>query len=416
MSEQQQGTASDDSRRTMGEKKQVMEFKEVLSRVFPLAADPLVLQELIDTTLNFQEGYYFKVTTPFVYMQLISYGEMFDDSWSRLHTSQRELLFMVPIDWFKRVDNPEEKDKDHLELINGSYFERDEEGRGSVTPFIYVDNDLSVLVGRERFGWPKNLMSVIQTDAGWVDKMSPQNKLVGINVRSLKNYYVGEQAQENTLLEIWRSPGTMVTLSKSMIAAQFEERLGDLKHLVDTQFWLGRYLLDVWQKFKGTGDVPILRLEEYLASITENMQRYMGNCIGVKEFRDVDNPELMSYLAIACSHARVTEVMGVGLLGSLENVLTTISGGYSIRVNTLESYPLVEKLGLRVERIVTDDQGDPIQAVLAPVMPFWLKANVEYYAGNDVFYESAHGVPLDPELPMTDLPRMSHAFVPPEGN
>lgn len=225
-----------------------------------------------------------------------------------------------------------------------------------------------------------------------------------------------EQAQEHTLLEIWQSPGTKVALSESMITAQIQERLGDWKHLVDTQFWLGRYLFDLWGELKHAGGASILRLEEYLAYITENMQRYMGNCIGLKEFRDVDDPALASYVAIACSHARVTEVTGVGLLGSLENVLTTISGGYSIRINTLESYPLVEKLGLRVERMITDEQGNPVQAVLAPIMPFWLKANVEYYPGDDVFYESAHGVPLDPELPVTGLPRMSHAFVPPEGN
>lgn len=396
-----------------------MEFKEVLSRVFPVAADPAKLQALLDSTLNFQDQTYFRVTTPFVYLQLISYGEMFNDQKSRLHTSQRELLFMVPVEWFRETSAPDADPPEDVIEVNGQWYEAVDGGKGSVTPFIFVDNDLSVLVGRERFGWPKNLMSVVQSDAGWVDQISPSNKLVDINVRSLKDYYVGEAAKEHTLLEIWRSPGTVLAASEPMVLAQIKERIGDVVHLMDTQFWMGKYLLNVWRRVnKDSPSLPasLFRMEEYLSDITKNMQRYMGNCVGLKEFRDVDDPDVAAYVAIACSHARMTQVLGMGMLGTLENVLTSISGGYSIRINHLESYPIVEKLGLRVEATVPDKDGGPSYCVLAPVFPFWLKTNVEYYAGNDVLYEAAHDQLLNPDLPLSDLPPMSQAFVPPEGN
>ncbi|MBO6704379.1 MAG: hypothetical protein JJ921_18690 [Pseudomonadales bacterium] len=392
-------------------------FEEVLSRVFPLPADAKQLQKIVDEHLNHQDKLYFQVTSPFVYMQLLSYAKMKDKPASEFHTSQRELLFMVPVECYERIEDEIHDDEDDgfpVYQFNGHSFRLSQSRKASVTPFIFVDNELSVVTGREEFGWSKGLMEIVQTDSGWVDTVQTKNLMVAIDVRGIRDSKVN-RPRGIRLLEINRSPGFRLNLSGELLMKQIQDRLDELTLILDIQSSLASYFLDTWKGLLGLGlnkhptRTSTSRVKHYLGSLVQDMRRYMGNTIGAKEFLDSGNPDNVAYFSIIRAKAKIVRIPEYGFLGSIEAILTTLSGGFSIKISALESHPVVERLGLKFSEIEKGVDGAPDQYVMAPVFPFWLKADVEY-KGNTVIYESLYGDDVSGKINHEDRPEYMEEY------
>ena len=134
-------------------------FRGVSARIFPLRANLDTLQQLCDGYLNFvpREAGYFRVPLPYVFIVLLNYGQMSEAVMRSGWFSQIEVYFGLPVEWYK--------------LVDGQYVFHD---WGVITPYIFVNDDISVPVGRTVYGFPKVLASVKQTDSQWMKNPGPR--------------------------------------------------------------------------------------------------------------------------------------------------------------------------------------------------------------------------------------------------
>ena len=105
------------------------------ARVFPLRANIDSLQRFVDGHLNFipPEVGRFRVPAPYVYLMMLDYGKLALEAANLGWLAQREIMFCVPLEWYKVVD--------------GRWVFSD---WATVAPFIYVDDDLSMGAGPDR--------------------------------------------------------------------------------------------------------------------------------------------------------------------------------------------------------------------------------------------------------------------------
>src|SRR5262249_39560893 len=82
-------------------------FKSVTARVFPLKASMNQLQDFCDNYLNFVDddksnrpSHYSKPAMPWVFCEVLNYGEMSNEARSRGWISQHEVVFVVPLEWY----------------------------------------------------------------------------------------------------------------------------------------------------------------------------------------------------------------------------------------------------------------------------------------------------------------------------
>ena len=85
-------------------------FTGVTTRCFPLKASMNTLQDFCDNYLNFPDDgremkksqrNYFRPAMPYVYFQMINYGKMATESENLGWIAQNEVLFCVPLEWYK---------------------------------------------------------------------------------------------------------------------------------------------------------------------------------------------------------------------------------------------------------------------------------------------------------------------------
>ena len=118
----------------------------VASRVrlesFPLRASRLQLQRFCDEWFNNHvpaEVAVFRPAFPIVFCTTVFYDEIGDEMlWKTGTIAQSEVYFLVPLDRY-RMENGDLQFVEHC----------------ATTPYIFVDNAVSAITGRERFGFPK---------------------------------------------------------------------------------------------------------------------------------------------------------------------------------------------------------------------------------------------------------------------
>jgi hypothetical protein len=355
-------------------------FNNVMTRVFPLPADQSTLQGFVDKYLNdpcHSGGNYFRVALPLVYLQLLDYGSMSGRLTGSAHTSQNELLFMVVLEWFEECVSGTFK-------FNGKAYKRHAEGNALVTPFIFVDNPLSVMMGRENFGWPKSLINVTPVAPGWAPEAGQNVPIMRIAAMRLAQFYEGKSQRFSTIMEIEKRAGyTDGTTGVSLDA---------VKALTD--WWAGskrsyETLMQQWREIidLSATNVGLITqmLERYRQTVSGNTTgsgslahwfASLGNSIGVKHFSDPQAPNQPCFESLANMRTEVTKMYGGGLLGSLESQVSSLDGGFAIRVHRYEAYPALKTLGVKVSKTEKPARaGDPPVDILTPLMPFWYRMN-----------------------------------------
>jgi hypothetical protein len=149
-------------------------FRGVSARVFPLRANLDTLQQLVDGYLNFvpREAGYFRAPLPYVFVVLLNYGQMSEAMMRSGWFSQIEVYFGLPVEWYK--------------LVDGQYVFHD---WGVITPYIFVNDDISVPVGRTVYGFPKVLASVKQTDSSWMKNPVASSNLASVATTVFQKAY-----------------------------------------------------------------------------------------------------------------------------------------------------------------------------------------------------------------------------------
>jgi hypothetical protein len=392
-------------------------FSDVDNRIFPLFADINKLQEFVDNYLNherYEHGFYFRVSMPMVFMELLDYGSMGSRSTGKATASQQELLFMIPLDWFEECDSGDQ-------VFDGRPYKSHSTPQAVVTPFIFVDNPLSVMVGRDMFGWPKSLIAVQPEKDMWMPGPGSDNQSVKIGAMRFPELFRGEKKEFQITMEINRRSGISagtgsLPLNLFGIASQwwgawaqnYSDILVQWKQLLSLDLKasaMAQQMRDFYQLMMSGGGVT--------GPLPSGMFDHWSNSIGLKQFRCSDEPKDASYMAIANSRSQVTAIRGMGMLGNIESLMTSMDGGFSIRIHRFPAYPLVEKLGLVVAHTETTPDNRPVD-VLKPCLPFWINMDFNFQGINPLA-TLVHGEPVPDNLPEEDLPdyRLERSMVPP---
>jgi hypothetical protein len=392
-------------------------FKDVIGRVFPLKADLRRLERFCDSFLNSlmrangKEQHEFRPAVPYVLLAVLHYGQMFsaepdgrdtsDDLFQRHQlppqsnqprawASQNEVAFLVPVEWYQ-------KENARWVFHDWAY----------ATPFIFVDEDYSLMLGREVYGWPKLAASFSpQPEGPWITQ--PQNRsrvltlrtsspLKGVVRRTKLN--VPQEEELETLLAIeLESPAVFSQLRPD--SNPFEILLSGPQTLLGTWAamydWIGtlsglplvgnRAIFDqrlqsdliakglrnlgvlwsdiprgqalnallpgfsyeqAWDSlFRGlSSDAERVRVLEERKRITNRRPEsaFVANQITLKQFPDTDDDNFSCYQAIVRSPMRITRYHNGGFLGDSNLLRGDPTGGF--RVRFYYSDPAQEDMG-----------------------------------------------------------------------
>ena len=165
-------------------------FTGVTMRVFPLRANRYLLQRFIDQQLNIipPEAGSFRVFLPYIYLIIVNYGKMSVEAANLGWISQNEVAFSVPLIWRHEVDG---------KMVQEFAY---------VSPFIYVDNPLSMTTGREVYGWPKMMASFDPQLSAWMDNPTNRIQQAAMSVDMVREAYSGARATRCTLMEVDAAP------------------------------------------------------------------------------------------------------------------------------------------------------------------------------------------------------------------
>jgi hypothetical protein len=350
------------------------------ARVFPLRSSLDSLQRFCDSYLNFlpKEIGRFRAFVPYTYMMIIDYGRLAPVVANLGWFAQREIFFAVPVQWYK--------------VVNGQWRFHD---WAVMTPYIFVDNDLSVPLGRTVFGWQKTIAEITPTVSNWIHDPQAPVSVATVSTMVFPELYEGRRLESRTLMEVEREApitgfGTPLNpqnpVAPWMIAS----------NLAQAAAGFGR---DATGMLSGMGIMPMgdtSRADNYvtmmrkLAEDTSPMrQPPIYHTINLKQFRETDQPERYCYQAITDGPMRFSSFNGGALMGEDRIMLGDVSGGFSIKMSEWASLPIIDAFGLEVTRRW---QGNGVSvALLKPVLPFWYNVNMEYLAGENLAWRTHDG-------------------------
>jgi hypothetical protein len=343
------------------------QFQGVTMRVFPLRANLQTLQHFVDGYLNrvfpnYEAGW-FRAFVPYVYLMVVNYGKMSLDAVNMGWISQREILFNIPLEWYR-------KEGDQLVFHDWA----------QVAPFIYVDNELSMALGRQVQGWPKKLAHLERQTSSWMDSPSASALVASVSTQVFPQPYSGKTPEQRPFLEVFHNPNSTEwpvdwksPLMPWMMASHLAQTGGAL---AEDAF---ETLRGMWPGLQQDGALP--RSSANMAQTLMGMLNPLApnlyfNCVNLKQFRDAELPNRACYQAIVNSPMTVRSFNSGGLLGPGEQSSVEASGGYSIQLTRYPSLPIVETLGLEVENQVT--VAGTTVCTLRPIFPYWMDVDMTY--------------------------------------
>ncbi|MFT5045983.1 MAG: hypothetical protein ACI8UP_002961 [Porticoccaceae bacterium] len=374
-------------------------FSDMTVSVFPLCAELTQLQRFIDGYLNLDsENVRFEAVLPYVYLQILDYGKMSIEAANMGWVSQTEIAFCVPLRWMVKKKG---EWVFHDWAVN--------------CPFIFVDNELSMTTGREVYGWPKVLAQIDPSINQWVGDPHGCQRVFDIKLPDMHASAPapGQISANGAFLSVHQNPSPNFL----DIPLNLSGLLDPLINLPAMGLNMAKTTMDVYRTFGGiameglaginssSNPLSIESLSELsglgvesnlwnpntwsttaqqmMASLYPKM--YM-NTVNLKQFRDASRPSTACYQAITNSKMLFRNMTGGGPLGQQNLAFGQIDGGYRIDINELSQQPVVEDLGLLVDETRTTENGKEVS--LKPVLPFWLKVDMDYSRGQAITWRS----------------------------
>ncbi|HEY3627717.1 MAG TPA: hypothetical protein VGL00_15615, partial [Terracidiphilus sp.] len=355
-------------------------FRDVSARFFPLRANLDILQQLVDSYINIvpPEAGYFRVPLPYVYLVVLDYGQMGESEMRTGWFSQVEVYFGVALEWYRRV--------------RGQWVFHD---WGVITPYIFVNDDVSVPVGRTVFGYQKVLAAVELTNSTWMKNPLGPTPLARISTTVFPSAYAGGKLEERVFLEIERASLSNLRVPFDSTSPMMPLSIGS--SLADAFGGFGRDALWIAQSMRispinpltGPNFLPQM-LSRIMPSFSPGGQGFVLNSINLKQFRRAEDPTMICYRALTNGDIQTTGFNKAGLLGEDRTLLGDLSGGHTIRLFDHSSLPIVETLGLEVYRSF-NSEGVQV-AELKPVMPFWVGVDLKLGQGSNIAWQTSNGV------------------------
>jgi hypothetical protein len=328
--------------------------------------------------------------------------------------AQREVTFTVPLEQWEEEDG---------RFVFKKW--------ACVSPFIFVDDELSLTTGREVYGWPKMFAQMETLPTLWSQDPRLDSRLFIMKTDMTSMPYVGQRERPLVLMEIDVAPRP--TYSEfppspknlwSPISIFSTAAEGSLRLIEDiTDMLLGlpirgyRSDRDPGTLLRMTGTIGknvMGLLPSYIWPLNigrSSLDR--GGCaseclvnhITLKQFRDAEAPTKACYQAIISSSMGINRLNACGLLGDLYLLRGDPSGGFTIRLYRYTAQPIIETLGLEIDSIEEGGaRGDSLHmsegrknipvALIKPTFPFWTDVDLHYGKGNLLCMRSDSQSPL----------------------
>ena len=369
-------------------------FNGLSSRVLPLRANLDSLQRFVNGYLNFvpESVGRFRASVPYVFLSVLDYGSV-SESAGLGWFAQTEVFFAVALDWYRKVD--------------GRWVFHD---WATITPFIYVDDNFSVPLGRTVSGFPKVLSRVTQVSSEWVRNPLAALTLARIETEVFPAAYAGKRLENRVFLEVLRdAPMNNARLPLDPRSPIAPWTLA--ANLADAAGGLGRDALWLAQALRIFPQVPAGQMAGMLPGMLARLAPALQpggtglvmNSLNLKQFRRADKPDELCYQALTNGPMITSAFNQGGLLGEERTLLGDLSGGHSVRLHEYASLPIVRTLGLEVHRRW---QGDGVSvAELKPVLPLWMDVNVSLepslnlaWRGQDGVWKDGSGAPMPADV------------------
>jgi hypothetical protein len=385
-------------------------FRNVTARVFSLKANVAVLTAFCDQYLNMDIPptiVHYAPALPYVYLMVLNYGSMAPSSVQAQNVgwvAQHEVAFTVVLQRW-REENGELVFKDWA----------------TVSPFIYVDDQLSLNTGREVYGWNK-VTGVIDADIPlWVT--DPAAKVRQFQL-GLVDFATASGGAKDILLQIDQDPPTTFTTFPPDPRNPWSPLWAVPNGVANGASLLGGALDTITslriRGFEGHRSIDGLRAmaakarekmqsifpamlpshgqapnETALKDVVANLPPLFFENVTLKQFRNPENPDLACYQALVQSKMGVDRLNRAGLLGDVNLLRGDTSGGYRISVHSQASQPIIQTLGIEVDAWDRTPQSGGSVAHLKPILPYWLDVDL-YYGTGEVICSRAFGAATEP--------------------
>lgn len=376
-------------------------FNGLSSRVFPLRANLDSLQRFVNRYLNFvpESVGRFRASVPYVFLSVLDYGQVAESrglGWF----AQMEVFFAVPLEWYRWVD--------------GQWVFHD---WATITPFIYVNDNYSVPLGRTVMGFPKVLSQVTAVHSDWVrDPVAPVT-LASVETEVFPAAYEGRRLENRVFLEVMREA------PMSNLRVPFDPRSPIApwtvaSHLANAMGGFGRDALWLAQALRIFPQLTLPGAPAVLREMAQRMAPAMApggrgavtNSLNLKQFRRADRHDRLAYQALTNGPMVTSAFNKGGLLGEERTLLGDLAGGHTIRLHEYATLPIARTLGLEAHRRWRGDGVDV--AEFRPVMPFWMDVNVSLEPSTNLAWRSSDGVWKDGSghvMPPDQSPGAEHA-------
>lgn len=352
-------------------------FTGMNTQFFPLRANLDTLQQFCNRYVNIMphELGWFRVVMPYAYFAVIDYGKMAAMGGNTGWLSQHEVMFTIPVEWYC--------------LQDGEWVFQD---WCWLTPFIFVDSETSMTLGRTVWGWPKSLIQVVPNQAVALGSPTGNSPLLRMASAVFPKAYAGAKQEMRIFLEINRAPTpSFVRVPPSAdnpflpwnIASQmFGSGIGFLNDCMMTATGMARSPLGTMLYPSNIGNM----MGKAAEMIEPGGQKLFFNTLCLKQFRHSGSPKQYCYQALTLAKMQVTSFNQGGMLGDSHVMLGDQSGGYSIDLWNWPSLPIVDTLGLEVEERWQDGEVERVR--LRPVLPIWYDVNMIYNLGHSIAWRS----------------------------
>ena len=377
----------------------------VTRQVFTLRADMARLRRFIDSYLNFVDDdmpppFYFQPAVPFVTFELINYPYLTVASRNLIAYPQREMSFTIPLECYAIEDGV---------LVFKQY--------AFCVPFLYVDEEFSVVSGRDLFGLPKVAIKFEKLiDQGRPDVPTQIGRLTLRAPGVYGDHYV-------PFIEVYREPARYISLRKtpgnlldalpdairgySALTAETWEALArpplrGFDNRRDLQSMLGMLRANAEMLAAGLPVFPFMREAPQFAesSADERLGPGIMDIISLKQARDAERPEFVSFQSLVRSSIYIDRINDGGLL--FNPLMGDPNHDITVKIHHADGQPVVESLGLIAEE--TSSTGwsgqapgaseqsantpDPVTLVstLKPLMPYWMNVDLAYGLGTNLYW------------------------------
>jgi hypothetical protein len=337
----------------------------VRAQVFPLAADRRTLQRFCDMWFNAcipREVAVFRPAMPFVFCMVIAYDDIGSDfQWRTGAMSQNEVHFMLVLDRYRDRSG-------RLEFVE----------HAAATPYIFVDNPTSAVIGRERFGFPKQLCSYhdpgLPFAVPWPSEPEPY-----VSLWTWEPGTTGRRLEP--LVQIVREPragaiGVLDTRRGNIAAPRSLVPSTD-----DLLRWVQTLLAEVVAR---TSPGPLGEVPGQIEELRYTIEHGLGLSVyNLRQFPDPFYEDGAHYQDLVRCRMRPRVVPAPHLL----------SGDFAVLIDRTDTCPIVDRLGLTVaarQQSARRTDGRTID-VLRAISPIYMQLDVELDEANRLCWRNLQG-------------------------